>query len=156
MVSSYLTYYQQVYKKRASLEMNAMEMNTALDDILLKGRLGLIAGGLPADSPLVTLPLQKFHADLLHDHGHKKDPVAQTKLFIDTMKADNFALFDSIMLPQAKSLVAAGISPNHPIITGPRDRLASRKRSGHFLVFDPEAIKGSSLSRDAFTLPPVA
>lgn len=160
IVSSYITYYQQQYKKRVQMEMNTVNMNMALNDILLGDRLNLIVAGIPSDSPLVTLPLDNFHSSLAmpldnHHGSHKKDPIAQTKQFIDTMRGNNFALFDSIMLPQIKSLINAGIPADHPMIRGPQERMVKRKRTTDFFILDPDAMLSESLSRDSFTLPPV-
>jgi hypothetical protein len=157
IVTPYIQYYYEQYlnKKRSEFEMNAASMNNALSNIILQSRLDLISAGIPVDSPLVDLPLRHFMNNLGgDDHGHKKNPIEQTKVFVDTMRANNFALYDSIMLPQQASLIKAGISPNHPMITGPRERQSNRrKRSNDFFVLDPSALPGSTFK---ITLPPVA
>ncbi len=157
IITPYINYYYEVFlkKKRSQFEMNAVNMNNALSTIMLQARLDLISAGIPADSPLVELPLRHFMNSLGgHEHadGHKKNPIEQTKLFIDTMKANNYALYDSIMLPQSASLIASGISPNHPMITGPRERQSHRKRSNEFFILDPSVLTGGPAK---VTLPPV-
>ena len=77
----------------------------------------------------------------------------KTRIYIETMKADNWALFDSIYLPQAQSLLAAGVPPSDPAIAGPRERMAKRKRSGEYFITDmQEFIDGQQpVSRDGQT-----
>lgn len=163
ITSPYTNYYLEKYKKKRTVDgvESVAERNAVLMDILIAKRLDLLDMGIPADSQLITLPLQKLESDIKEaltiGHGHSKNPIAATNSFIQNMRANNFALFDSIMLPQAQSFVDAGVSPNHPIITGPRDRMNQKKakRSNDQFILDPSEVRWGSLSRDTFTLPPV-
>ncbi len=161
ITSPYSNYYLEKYKKkRSDVNVETPEGRMAmLQDILFQKRLDLLDIGIPTDSPLMTLPLEKFEVDLrasIHASGHKKDPLGTTNNFIKNMRANNFALFDSIMLPQAQSLIDAGISPNHPIISGPLSRASERKRkrSADFVIMDPANMDWSRFATNKLTLPP--
>lgn len=166
ITTPYTQYYlEQFKKKRNSDAVETVESrNAVLLDILMEKRLDLLESGIPADSQLVTLPLEKFHNDMkaslvvggVHADGHKKDPIAATNSFIKNMRANNFALLDSIMLPQAQSFIDAGISPNHPIITGPRERMNERrkKRSMDQVGLDMSTVNWGLLTKEKLTLPP--
>lgn len=174
IVTEYISWFYEKYKKRYGsgekrgiLEINTENMNAVLNEILLKDRLNLILAGIPTDSPLVTIPLAKVFDDLRepleedsHEkHGasvghHKPGPIEKTRIYIETMKADNWALFDSIYLPQAASLIAAGVPESDPAIAGPRERLVKRKRGTDYIIMDPQLyIDGALASRDASYTP---
>lgn len=160
ITTPYIQFYSEVYRKRMELEITAENVEATLNEILLGDRLNLILSGIPQDSPLVTLPLNNMISDIrkrsIEEHmaGNAITPFAKTEAYINAMKANNYALHDSIFLPQAKSLIAAGISPNHPMIAEPLARLAQRlenkRRSGEFYILDMDAfIEGETNSRDA-------
>ncbi len=165
ITSPYSNYYLEKYRKKRGLDtMETVESrNAMLIDILMSQRLDLLDIGIPASSPLITVPLEKFHDDIkmslspvAEHHGHKKDPIGLTNAFIRNMRANNFALLDSIMLPQAQSFIDAGISPDHPIIREPRERMNQRrkKRSNDQFILDLADGDLETLLKPKLTLPP--
>ena len=163
--SSYATYYLEKYRKKRSVDVieTVETRNAVLTDILMSQRLEFLDAGIPANSPLITITTEKIEDDIKaaltpivhHGHGHKKDPIAMTNSFVRNMRANNFALLDSIMLPQAQAFIDAGLSPDHPIIRDPLERMNQRrkKRSMDQAILDLGGAQLDTLLKPKLSLP---